>query len=1162
MKLPISFSNLRTSLAVHRRAVTLTTIALLVGAGGLLALAGAIKFANRPHIQKPVETKTAITVQSQSQPVLKPAPISSIEKAQNQPRRAAASSTKEQPGTVEMRTIPPMATIDEDEEKEAGERRREDWFYFQRAYPAKAVPPDAPLRMREQLEREELRLKQSRASFGLTAEPEQQAVWAALGPAPIASGQTFSSPGSPVSGRVTAIALDPGYNGTTNQTVYVGAAQGGVWRSIDNGANWTPLLDNQPSLAVGAIAIDPINPNVIYVGTGEGNRSGDSYYGQGLLKSTDGGVTWAQITGPVSTTAPGLPAFINCSFMSIEIDPANPSTLYAATNIGLSSGASGGAGVVAIGNRGIWKSTDGGLNWRNLNPGNFDVDRSATDVLVDPRKPQRVFAAILNVGIFRSDQGGEPGTWTKLEGGWPATNTTNPTFTRIELTAGPPIAPSSESVVYAAFAAPNANLLGIWRANDGGNNWTKVTTPQTAGQADYNIALAVDQTDGNIVYYGTQTNAAGTGGTLFRSQNGGQSWSDLSRGDGSNGLHADTHAIVVSPANSNILFTGNDGGIWRTNNATDNVVVWKSLNPNLNITQFQSIALHPTNPNFVIGGTQDNGTNLFTGQLSWNTIRGGDGGFTLIDQSNPQVLYHTFYNANRTDNGGSAQIGPEISFNAGSSWSRRGCFGCSVVQGNINPTDRVGFYAPMALHTGFTGQSGNVVYLGTHRLYRSANQGVTWTGLGASSDGFGADLTTGSGRLSAITAHPSMANSQEIVWMGASDGTLQVTTNAGAGAGATFTNVTKAPLPNRFVTDIALDANNTQRAIVTFSGFNSVTASTPGHVFLTTNRGQSWTDISGNLPDVPVTSAAINPTDPNTVYIGTDLGVFQTTNGGATWERLGNGMPRVATFMVRYQAATNTLFAATHGRGVYRLTTSRALSTVSAASFSTSAIASEAIVAAFGTGLATRTEVNNSLPLPTTLAGTRVVVRDAAGVDRLSPLFFVASTQVNFLIPSGTAAGTATITITADDGTVSIGTVQVSTVAPSLFTANSTGRDVAAGYALRVTAAGVQINESINHLDAAQNKYVSVPVNVGVAGDQVFLVLFGTGFRFRSTLSNVMATVGGTPVSVQYAGPQGTFVGLDQLNIALPASLTGRGEADLVLTIDGQIANTIRVNIK
>lgn len=1154
MKFPFKLSAIGRRIFVGR---SLFSISIVVF--GVTAVLAAAMFINSQRSQRR-QSESAVVVSSQTPPV-EINSVGQVESLPNttQPRTPLKTEPHKSETAEELRTVTPTAEL---EEKEGVGRRRVDWFYYQRAYPAETIPVEAGFRMREQLASEETRLNELRTLRGETAAPEQLAVWAALGPAPIEAGQTFSNVRAPVSGRVSAIALDPGYNGTTNQTVYVGAAQGGVWRSIDNGANWTPLLDNQPSLAVGALAIDPTNPNVIYVGTGEGNRSGDTYYGQGLLKTTDGGATWTQIVGPVSTTAPNLPSFINCSFMTIEIDPSNTQTLYAATNVGLTSGASGGSGVVVIGNRGIWKSTDGGVNWRNLNPGNFTVDRTGTDVLVDPRRPQRVLAAILNVGVFRSEQGGELGSWTQLSGGLPASDPASPTFNRVELAAGPPIAPSSDSTLYVALAAPSDDLLGIWRSTDGGTNWSQVTTPQTQGQANYNLELTVDPTNANIVYYGTQANSVNSAGTVFRSLNGGQSWTDLSRGDGNDGLHADTHAIAVSPANPNILFTGNDGGVWRTSNAQASPVIWKSLNPKLSITQFQAIALHPTNPNFVIGGTQDNGTNIFSGSLTWQHSRDGDGGFTLIDQSNPQVLYHTFFNQNNSG-GQRAQIGPEISFNSGGAWTRRGCFGCTTQQGNFNPADRVGFYAPMAQHVGFTGQNGNVIYFGTHRLYRSNDQGVTWNGLGASTDGFGADLTKGgTGRLSAIAAHPSLSGNQEIVWAGSNDGSIQITTNAGAGANAAFTNLTKAPLPNRFLTDIALDRNNAQRAVITFSGFNSVTSATPGHVFLTTNQGQSWTDISGNLPDVPVTSAAINPNNPLTIYIGTDLGVFQTTNGGSTWERLGNGMPRVATFMVRYHAATNTLFAATHGRGVYRLTTSRALATVSAASFSAAAIAAESIVAAFGTGLATRTEIGNTIPLPTVLAGTRAVVRDALGVERLSPLFFVASTQVNFLIPPGTAPGAATITITADDGTVSSGIVQVSTVAPSLFAANSNGREVPAGSALRVTAAGAQISEPISRFDSGQNKFVPVPIDLGAATDQVFLVLFGSGFRFRSSLINVSATIGGIPVIVQFAGAQGDFVGLDQLNLLLPRTLIGRGEVDLVLTVDGKPANTMRVNIK
>jgi len=348
MKLPIPFSNIREFLAGIRRAFRLTPVTFVLAAAGLLTLAsafvGMVKFTHRPHAKKTEAMRAAAAFQPQLQADSKQVTVPQIEKLQTKARIASVfpATPNEQSGEAELRTIPPTAAVDE-EENEAGEHRREDWFYFQRAYPARAIPPEAPLRMREQLEREELRLKQTRTAFrdsaGAAAEPAQQAVWAALGPAPIAQGQTFGPVSSPVSGRVSAIALDPGYNGTTNQTVYVGAAQGGVWRSTDNGANWTPLLDNQPSLAVGAIAIDPTNPNIIYVGTGEGNRAGDTYYGQGLLKSVDGGTTWTQITGPVSTTAPGLPSFINCSFLGIEIDPTTPMWKLKSANASLAPGA-------------------------------------------------------------------------------------------------------------------------------------------------------------------------------------------------------------------------------------------------------------------------------------------------------------------------------------------------------------------------------------------------------------------------------------------------------------------------------------------------------------------------------------------------------------------------------------------------------------------------------------------------------------------------------------------------------------------------------------------------------------------------------------------------------------------------------------------------------
>ena len=1054
-------------------------------------------------------------------------------------------------------------------EREQGETddegtRREDWLFRQRAYPADSIPADAGARMLDQLTRQEAQYEQLRLSAAL--EPEQQQVWAALGPQPILSARTLGTPRNNVSGRVSAIAVDPRYNGSSNQTVYIGGAQGGIWKSTDAGANWTPLTDNQPSLASGAIAIDPNNANIVYAGTGEGSRCALCYYGAGLLKSNDGGATWSVITGPTSTRAPQIPVFLNATFTRLAIDSSNTSTIYACTTFGSTAAPTSEPLQISVGQVGVWKSTDGGASWRNLDPGGTDATYTAHDFIIDPQNPQRVYAGMRTIGLYRSEQGGEPGTWQRLTGGLPDVGA-NPTgspstspFRRLAMASGPPIAPSTNTTLYVAFAKTDDSLLGIWRSTDNGASWSQVTLPQSTGQANYSIDIAVDPTNGSRVYYGTSTNANNNGGTVWRSDNAGGSWTDISRGDGiTGGLHVDTHQIVLSPDGAT-LFTGNDGGVWRTNNPTAATVPWTQLNNTLNLSQFMAIALHPTDPNIIIGGTQDNGTNRFRGSLAWDHVADGDGGFVVIDQSNPQVMYHTFYNVSSDDQDG-ALIGPEISTNGGSSWTFRGCDDCTARQGGFNPKDRVAFYAPMAGNSGFTSASGNVIYFGTYRLYRTADRGVTWTGLGASSDNFGADLTKGApGVISTVVAYPAVSGNSETVWVGTSDGNIQVSVNAGALASATFTNVTKAPLPNRYVSDIALDAGNAQRAVAVYSGFNSNTPSTPGHIFLTGNRGGSWQDISGNLPDVPVTSVALNPNNTSTIYLGTDLGVFQTTNGGATWERLGNGMPRVATFMVRYHAASNSLVAATHGRGIFRLTTARAVTTVSAASFAP-VVASEAIVAAFGPTLATQTAAAVSLPLPVALGGSRVLVKDAAGVERLAPLFFVSPGQINYQIPAGTTPGTATITITASDGTVSTGTVEVGTVAPSLFAQNSNGQGVPAGFALRVRGDGSQQNEAISTRNA-QNQFVPTPIDLGPASDQVFLVLFGTGLRFRSALSNVTATIGGEPAEVVYAGAQGTLVGLDQVNLRLPRSFIGRGEVEVVLSVDGRQANVLRVSIK
>ncbi|MFM8395931.1 MAG: hypothetical protein ACKOB4_18585, partial [Acidobacteriota bacterium] len=722
-----------------------------------------------------------------------------------------------------------------------------------------------------------------------------------------------------------------------------------------------------------------------------------------------------------------------------------------------------------------------------------------------------------------------------------------------------------------AFAASNDDLLGIYRSVDNGETWTVVNSPQRQGQANYNLDISVDPANGNILYYGTSANTSFTGGTLWRTSDGGQSWKDISVGQSGGGLHADTHRIAISRSNPSLLVTGNDGGIWRTENARADALNWRPLNDGLNLSQFVSLALHPTNPGRLYGGTQDNGTNMYQGSLAWDHVADGDGGYVLVDQSDPRVVYHTYYNINNARE--RAQIGPRVSTSSGAlgTWASRGCFGCTTATpGNFNPADRVAFYAPMALNTGFTGTSGNVVYFGTYRLYRTANRGQSWTGLGASTDGFGTDLTNGSGVITAIAASPVLNQSAtppgETVWVGTSDGLVQVSTNAGSGAATTFTNVTKAPLPNRFVSEIAVDPNNTQHAVVVYSGFDTNTPSTPGRVFVTTNLGMTWSNISGNLPDVPVTSVALNPGNPNQIFIGTDLGVFQTIDGGQTWFRPGMGMPLIATFAVRYHAATGTLFAATHGRGIYRLTNPVSAANVSAASFiAASSLAPESIASIFGEELATGTEAASKEPLPTRLAGTRVALRDSQGMTRYAPLFFVSQQQINYQIPEGTAPGEATVLVTNGIGGGATGTLSIQSISPGLFSANSNGTGVAAAYVLREGANGALESIPIITYDTGLKRYITVPLDPGNGNAPLYLVLFGTGLRGISNLSSVRATVGGIACEVLFAGKQPLYVGVDQINLRLPASistLSGRGEMPIQLTIGGVAANPVTMSVK
>lgn len=249
---------------------------------------------------------------------------------------------------------------------------------------------------------------------------------------------------------------------------------------------------------------------------------------------------------------------------------------------------------------------------------------------------------------------------------------------------------------------------------------------------------------------------------------------------------------------------------------------------------------------------------------------------------------------------------------------------------------------------------------------------------------------------------------------------------------------------------------------------------------------------------------------------------------------------------------------------IYRVTLPvvQSVASVSAASYNGVVLASEQITAAFGSALATATEAATSLPLPTTLAGSTVSVRDSAGSERPASLFFVSPTQVNYELPPDIAPGVATVTVTTSNGTISRGSVQIAAVSPGLFTADASGSGFPAALVQRVRADGTQSFEPVARFDQATNRFVPVQIDPGPVTDQIFLILFGTGLRHRSNLTNVFALIGGVNAEVLFAGAQGSLIGLDQINLRLPRSLAGRGELELKLMVDDQAANPVRLSFR
>jgi uncharacterized repeat protein (TIGR01451 family) len=752
-----------------------------------------------------------------------------------------------------------------------------------------------------------------------------------LGPNPIVQG--LRTPGGQrfgaMAGRIGALAI------RKDGTRILGAAQGGIW--VWNGSTWIAKTDDQASLSTGALAVAPSNDNVVYAGTGEGALSGDSYFGNGILKSTDGGSTWSQVSQDY---------FRGVSISRLVVDPANASHLYVAVLRG--RGGARRTTPTVHSRYGVWESTNGGVDWTLLKEAPAG-SLGATDLELDPVNGN-LYASFWGDAMYKSTNGGA--AWSPIMNGVPGAgfHAANPSRFSIGLShpAGQPNATLYMGTDWRDAAGHHPSR--IFKSTDGGASWTMLPAGAATGpdnvsnycdiQCTYDNVVEADPVNPDVVYVAGEFNyPRGTGG-IYRSDDGGQTWLDLGYDQ-----HPDFHAFAFDPNDHNTVLMGNDGGVWystnrggRPNGTSDplSAVTWQDLNGGVNPTtsavtartglqigQFTSIANVPQVPGRFWGGTQDNGTlRKSTGSASWFDQYSGDGGQVLIDPTVDGPCQFGVFSGSCYVYGTYFGIQPYRATDGGAFF-----FNNSFIRKGIDLNDRATFYVPWVMNN----ENPDQLFLGTYRLYRTDNartpaaSDVTWKPISG-------DLTQGCAGTAPNGARGCVIGAIGTgggngVYVGAEDGTVSVSANAKTTDNPTWTQVGKSKLPERPITQIAVDRSNWRIAYLAYAGFNAATPALPGHVFKTTDGGQTWTNISAGtdltktLPDSPVNSIVLDPSYPNTLYAGTDVGAFVTYDGGATWTKLGTGFPNVAIWQLDLNpsAAQRVLLAGTHGRGAMRL---------------------------------------------------------------------------------------------------------------------------------------------------------------------------------------------------------------------------------------------------
>jgi hypothetical protein len=628
-----------------------------------------------------------------------------------------------------------------------------------------------------------------------------------------------------VGGRTRSLVIHPAQ---TNR-MWAGAVSGGIWYSEDRGASWAPVDDWWASLAVGCMVIDPLDPDVMYAGTGEGFFNGDAIGGVGIYKSFDGGATWVQ-----------LPATANFgNVCRIAISPDDSNLLLAGTRYG-----------------GIRRSTNGGLTWATVR-----WAQGSYFVAFDPTNGQNAVAQIIDYdwdlnewfhSALYSTDGGI--TWTEASG---ALSRVNGFGSRIELAH----APSSPGIVYASVAADGGK---IWRSTDGGQSYAELTSSGSSGVNWYANPLWVDPTDADVLMTG--------GYNIYGSVNGGVTLTQISDGYIMTVQpHVDIHFFAHDPGydgdQNRRFYVCTDGGVWEAQDlyAASPQGGWARRDQTYRTT-------------LRLVDSDDQAILTF----------GGDGGFCAIHPTDPDYVYGEYINLriHRSTNGG---------YSAG-----------YIYNGIADAGVDANFIAPFILDP----NDPDTMLAGGRSLWRSTNvkQGTpAWSAIKG----------PGSDRISAIAVAP---GNPDIIWVGQNNGEIHKTSNGTAGLpdwSAVDDNGAANPLPDRYVTRIVIDPDDSDVAFVSLGGFST------DNLQKTSDGGASWTDITGagptGLPEVPVRGIARHPTQPNWLYVGTEVGVFASDDGGATWSTSDFGPAAVSVDEVVFMHHSKRLLAATHGRGLFTI---------------------------------------------------------------------------------------------------------------------------------------------------------------------------------------------------------------------------------------------------